>query len=86
MYCNLIETELHSKINITEFYKQEQTAIKYIFFYTSVTVRTFSDKETFNRILKNSLTFDWLVLHCNQSLCVWKIFRMHNWLAAVLSG
>ena len=31
--CNLIKTELYSKINITEFYKQEQTAKKYIFFY-----------------------------------------------------
>ena len=60
---NLIETELHSKINITEFYKQEQSAIQTALFKTEtpnspILHVTFINKLSFNRILKKNLTLD----------------------------
>ena len=49
--------ELHCKINITEFYKQEQSAICTVLFKTKVPDSTvlhvnFINKLTFNKILK----------------------------------
>ena len=61
---NLIETELHSKINITEFYKQDQSAIQTVLLKTKAPNSlmlhvTFINKLTFNRISKKkSVTFD----------------------------
>ena len=57
---NLIETVLHSTINITEFYEQEQSAINTVLYKTKVPNApilhvTVINKLTFNRILKKNL-------------------------------
>ena len=59
-FWNAIEMELHSKINLTEFYKQEQSPIHTVLFKTKVTNSpvlhvTFIQ---FHRILKTFCDFD----------------------------